>query len=125
MLTVVGRDQGCDVRLDSSRVSRRHCCLALDGDEVLVRDLGSTNGVSINGLRVEVGVLRQGDLLGIAHLRFRLVPRPPDGPGAPTETPRGPDSLPDTSLHETRRELMHPGAGTAGERGPRPGTMRG
>ena len=72
ILTVVGRDKGCDVRVDSSRVSRRHCCLAVDRDEVVVRDLSSTNGIRINGRRVEDGLLRPGDELEIAHLRYRL-----------------------------------------------------
>jgi pSer/pThr/pTyr-binding forkhead associated (FHA) protein len=72
-LTLVGRDRACEICLDSSRVSRRHCCLAFTNGEVLVRDLGSTNGTRINGRRVEVGRLRPGDDLGIAHLRFRLV----------------------------------------------------
>jgi pSer/pThr/pTyr-binding forkhead associated (FHA) protein len=69
---VVGRHRWCDVRIDSSRVSRRHCCLALDGDGVLVRDLGSTNGTRINGEWVEEGVLRPGDELSIAHCRYHL-----------------------------------------------------
>jgi len=40
--------------------------------EVVVRDLGSTNGTRINGERVEVGRLRPGDELSIAHYRYRL-----------------------------------------------------
>ena len=72
-LTLVGRYRACEVCLDSSRVSRRHCCLAFGIGEVLVRDLGSTNGTWINGCRVEVGRLQHGDLLGIAHLCFRLI----------------------------------------------------
>jgi len=71
-LTLVGRDRTCEVCLDSSRVSRRHCCMAFGNGEVLVRDLGSTNGTRINGRCVEKGFLRPGDVLGIAHLRFRL-----------------------------------------------------
>jgi len=43
-----------------------------DKDEVLVRDLGSTNGIRINGQRVEMGRLRPGDELSIAHIRYRL-----------------------------------------------------
>jgi hypothetical protein len=43
-----------------------------DNGEVVVRDLGSTNGVRINGQRVEVGRLRPGDELSIAHIRYRL-----------------------------------------------------
>ena len=69
---VVGRHRWCDVRIASPRVSRRHCCLALDRGGVLVRDLGSTNGTWINGLRIEEGVLRPGDELEIAHCRYQL-----------------------------------------------------
>jgi pSer/pThr/pTyr-binding forkhead associated (FHA) protein len=72
VLTVVGRHRLCDARLDSGRISRRHCCLAIDRDGVLVRDLGSTNGTRINGHRVDVGLLRPGDELWLATARFRL-----------------------------------------------------
>jgi len=37
-----------------------------------VRDLGSTNGIRINGQRVQIGRLRPGDELSIAHIRYRL-----------------------------------------------------
>jgi len=71
-LLVVGRDPSCDARLESHRISRRHCCIALTQDSVLVRDLGSTNGILINGLRVESGRLGPGDELSIAHRRYRF-----------------------------------------------------
>jgi len=71
-LIVVGRHPLCDVRLDSIRVSRRHCCLTEVEGEVVVRDLGSLNGTLINGRRVEAGRLRPGDELTIANLRYRL-----------------------------------------------------
>jgi pSer/pThr/pTyr-binding forkhead associated (FHA) protein len=72
VLVVVGRCHRCNVRIASPRVSRRHCCLALDRDGVLVRDLGSTNGTRINRQRIEEGLLRPGDELSIAHFRYRL-----------------------------------------------------
>ncbi len=71
-MLVVGRHPQCDTRLDSIRISRRHCCMSPDGDGVVVRDLGSTNGIRINGRRVEMGRLRAGDELSIAHIRYRL-----------------------------------------------------
>ena len=71
-MLVVGRHPQCDTRLDSIRISRRHCCMSPDGDGVVVRDLGSTNGIRINGRRVEMGRLRGGDELSIAHIRYRL-----------------------------------------------------
>lgn len=73
-MLIVGRHPQCDARLDSIRVSRRHCCMTQDKDngDVIVRDLGSTNGIRINGQRVEIGKLRPGDELSIAHIRFRM-----------------------------------------------------
>lgn len=71
-MLVVGRHPQCDARLDSIRVSRRHCCMSADADGVMVRDLGSTNGIRINGRRVEMGRLRPGDELSIAHIRYRM-----------------------------------------------------
>lgn len=79
LLVVVGRHRRCDSRIDSARVSRRHCCLALESEGVLVRDLGSTNGTWINGRRVEVGELLPGDELSIAHLRYALELSGTDG----------------------------------------------
>ena len=71
-LVVVGRDPDCDARLDSPRVSRWHCCLSEVDGEVWVRDLGSTNGTWIDGRRVRSGRLRIGEVLAIAHHRYRV-----------------------------------------------------
>ena len=71
-MVVVGRHPSCDTRLDSLRVSRHHCCMTQENGEVMVRDLGSTNGIRINGQRVEIGRMRPGDELSIAHIRYRL-----------------------------------------------------
>jgi pSer/pThr/pTyr-binding forkhead associated (FHA) protein len=71
-MVVVGRHPQCDARLDSLRISRHHCCMTQDQNDVVVRDLGSTNGIRINGQRVDVGRIRPGDELSIAHIRYRL-----------------------------------------------------
>ncbi|WP_406695162.1 FHA domain-containing protein [Singulisphaera sp. Ch08] len=71
-MVVVGRHPQCDARLDSLRISRHHCCMTQDNGDVVVRDLGSTNGIRINGQRVELGRLRPGDELSIAHIRYRF-----------------------------------------------------
>jgi pSer/pThr/pTyr-binding forkhead associated (FHA) protein len=72
IVLMVGRSRWCDVHIASPRVSRRHCCLACGRDHVLVSDLGSANGTRINGRRIDRSVLRPGDELSIAHLRYRL-----------------------------------------------------
>lgn len=71
-ILLFGRHGDCDVVLHSKKVSRRHCCLAQVNDYLVVRDLGSTNGVKINGLRVEEGRLRPGDELEIGNFRYRV-----------------------------------------------------
>lgn len=93
---VVGRHRKCEIRLDSSRVSRRHCCLAVIGGEIVVRDLGSTNGTFLNGLPIEVGVLRPGDVLAIAHLRYRLAVACPEGAAAEAAPAAANGALPTT-----------------------------
>jgi pSer/pThr/pTyr-binding forkhead associated (FHA) protein len=72
-LWLVGRNVSCEVRIESSRVSRLHCCLLVSRDELMVRDLCSTNGTWVSGQRLQAAAkLRHGDEFGIAHLRYRL-----------------------------------------------------
>jgi predicted component of type VI protein secretion system len=79
---MVGRHPECDVQLDSRRVSRRHCVIAMVRGDVVVRDLGSTNGTWINGRRVAAGWIRPGDEVSIAHVRYRLAEAPTVGTAA-------------------------------------------
>jgi pSer/pThr/pTyr-binding forkhead associated (FHA) protein len=71
-ILLLGRHQECDIQLGSRKVSRRHCCLAQVSDYFVVRDLGSTNGIRINGRRVHEGSLHPGDELAIANQRYQL-----------------------------------------------------
>jgi pSer/pThr/pTyr-binding forkhead associated (FHA) protein len=73
---LVGRHPRCEARLDSLRVSRLHCSLSWQRNELTVHDLRSTNGTRINGLPIEAARLRYGDELSIAHLRYRLEANP-------------------------------------------------
>jgi pSer/pThr/pTyr-binding forkhead associated (FHA) protein len=72
VLVVVGRHPLCDARVVSPRVSRWHCCLTAVAGGVCVRDLNSTNGTWINGRRVTAGRVRRGDVISIAHIRYRI-----------------------------------------------------
>jgi DNA-binding NtrC family response regulator len=60
---VLGRDAACDVTLPGKETSRRHAEIQPVGPLYVVRDLGSTNGVLLNGRRVEHAVLSDGDVL--------------------------------------------------------------
>jgi two-component system cell cycle response regulator len=64
--TLLGRGETADVRLVDEGVSREHAQLLRKGEEVIIEDLGSTNGTFCNGIRVQRRVLAHGDkiLLG-------------------------------------------------------------
>lgn len=72
---LVGRNPDCDVILKQSRkVSRTHCLIACVENTIVVRDLGSTNGVWLNSQRVERDArLKIGDELSVADVRYNLV----------------------------------------------------
>jgi predicted component of type VI protein secretion system len=71
-ILLLGRDPECDIQLDSPKVSRRHCCIAQVGEALVVRDLASTNGIRINGVRVIEGHLKEGDELTVGNHRFQV-----------------------------------------------------
>ena len=70
---VLGRDPGCDITLDHSLLSRRHAEFVTAGDLVVVRDLGSRNGVLVNGIRTAEQTLQPGDIVQIGPLRAEYV----------------------------------------------------
>ncbi len=72
---LVGRHEECRVILAYGDVSRRHARFDIDGDQVIVRDLGSRSGTFVNGVRLSEASLRQGDTIriGPAKLTFTLT----------------------------------------------------
>ncbi len=80
-LTLIGRGDDCDLRIDHKSVSKRHCVLVKTDGLVLLRDLGSTNGTRVNGQRVRRGSLLPNDDLSVANFRYTL--KFGDGPIAP------------------------------------------
>src|SRR5215470_1986654 len=71
-IVLLGRHPECDIQIDSRKVSRRHCCIAQVNDYLVVRDLASTNGVRINGVRVVEGRLQAGDEVTIGGFRYQV-----------------------------------------------------
>jgi predicted component of type VI protein secretion system len=121
---MIGRHLECDVRIDQPKISRRHCCLAMAYDRVLVRDLGSRNRIRVNGQVVDEARLKAGDELAIGPLLYRLelveerresapvsppVPRrapPPPPPVAPPPPPHRPGDGPSWSLDDADSDLI-------------------
>jgi pSer/pThr/pTyr-binding forkhead associated (FHA) protein len=72
--TVVGRHRECGLRIPCAEVSRRHCILRLRDGILHLEDLGSLNGVYVNGERVRgVQELQAGDRLEIGPVLFSVI----------------------------------------------------
>ena len=71
--TVIGRGDQANLRLPDVGISRRHARIDFDGSQVVLTDLGSTNGTSVNGQRISAVALNSGDMiqLGTTTLTFR------------------------------------------------------
>lgn len=82
----IGRGPGVDIQVDDARVSSRHAMVMREGDHLLVVDLGSRNGIFVNGQVVSRGLVRPGDRVSFGShpvdlfqlLASRQQPRPSD-----------------------------------------------
>ncbi|WP_326653337.1 MULTISPECIES: DUF1707 and FHA domain-containing protein [unclassified Streptomyces] len=72
----IGRDPANGLRLSHDTVSRLHAELSHQGSLWILRDLGSTNGTTVNGRRVTGSVVvHDGDMVGFGRMSFRLAAR--------------------------------------------------
>src|SRR5712691_10516075 len=80
-IVLVGRHPDCvAVILNSRKISRKHCAIALVNNKFVVRDLGSMNGVWVNGERAEAQSPGEfGDELIIGDVAFLLQADKPAG----------------------------------------------
>jgi two-component system, NtrC family, response regulator HydG len=69
---LVGHSSTCDVRIADKTVSRRHAGLRLVDRGVVVEDLESSNGTTVNGVLVERAVLRGGELVRLGSSALRV-----------------------------------------------------
>jgi len=78
---VVGRAPGCGIVLASAGVSRRHARFVRQGERLQVKDLGSANGIRVNGEPAKARTLSAGDVVGIDDytLTYVLDREPVDG----------------------------------------------
>jgi len=107
--TVIGRGAGCQLVLDDALVSRRHAQVTIEGEQAVIRDLRSVNGVLVNGERVEESRgLVAGDTIRIGkqELIFRAAPMSeapsinPKGHRYSAETLHGAESLKSLGLED-------------------------
>jgi adenylate cyclase len=70
---IVGRAPTCDLPVFDPTISRRHAEITSDGGEVVVRDLGSSNGTFVNGIRTSNALLAVDDTVAFGKVSFTLV----------------------------------------------------
>jgi len=102
---IIGRVVGSDVVISDPEVSRRHASITWERGRPVIRDLGSTNGTFVNGVRLTgPRALRDGDTIGLGKVQlgfqcpavagaYPTVARPAPPPSAPAEVSRGPGGL--------------------------------
>jgi pSer/pThr/pTyr-binding forkhead associated (FHA) protein len=84
---IVGRDPACEIsETNDPLLSRRHAAFTAGARDAVVRDLGSRNGILVNGAKTKEATLRNGDCIQIGHLQVKFV----DEVGPFTDAP-GPD----------------------------------
>ena len=80
--TTIGRVEDNTFQIAEPSVSSHHCEVVLKGNEVLVRDLNSTNGTFINGEKITESVIKPGQILRLGQIEMRLET---DAPAAPSK----------------------------------------
>lgn len=70
---VIGRTDQCDITIPGTHLSRRHAELLLQGDKLIVKDLGSSNGTFLNEKNITEATANDGDRLRLDVYTFRFV----------------------------------------------------
>ena len=74
--TTIGRTIGCDIIIDDVSLSRRHAVVTVIGDKITIRDLGSSNGTSVEKKRIgaEIEITSSSDIrLGMVEVRIKKI----------------------------------------------------
>jgi adenylate cyclase len=115
----IGRRETCDICLRFPNISGTHCELAFVDGFWMIRDLGSTNGIKVNGMKVPKKLLRPGDKISIAKKTFTIEYDPPASKRAmeemledmDEEAIMGQSLLERAGLIRRRRDPNKPGTG--------------
>src|SRR5688572_24324051 len=70
---IVGRQSSSSIALSSSKVSKQHCAIQVQGEDILLRDLGSSNGTFVNGVLTKAKKLKLGDRISIGEFVLEVV----------------------------------------------------
>ncbi|MEO8802132.1 MAG: FHA domain-containing protein [Rudaea sp.] len=105
----VGSGNDCGLVLDENQAGGKHALVEVVGEAIYLRDLGSANGTSVNGVRVRDAVLYPDDQIGFDQDRFLL-----EAPGLPQRGQAADNAEfaePVASITQTMRAIPKPSAG--------------
>jgi pSer/pThr/pTyr-binding forkhead associated (FHA) protein len=86
---IIGRDPQCNLRPASAMISKRHCAVLVKSGQVVLRDFESTNGTFVNDEQIKGEVpLKDGDILRLGPLSFKVVIEGMPAPSKPTPPPK-------------------------------------
>lgn len=91
---IVGRAPQCAIKLISPGVSKEHTDISVYPDKIVITDLKSSNGTYLNGIRIQNGILRLGDKLGIHDILVDIIPAPEVQAHRPQQAPQQPNMMP-------------------------------
>jgi pSer/pThr/pTyr-binding forkhead associated (FHA) protein len=101
---IVGRDPGCEIsEQNDPLLSRRHAAFTADARHAAVRDLGSRNGILVNGTKVAEAQLRNGDVVQIGHLQVKFVDEVGPFRDVPFDSAQG---RPDAAAADAKTKLL-------------------
>ena len=108
---LVGRRSSCDIKLDFQNVSSHHCELELRDGFWHIRDLGSSNGIKVNGERCSSKFVAPGDVVIIARHAYTIQYEPTgDGPAPEEEDVFSRSLMEKAGLEVERRQIKVPEA---------------
>jgi two-component system, cell cycle response regulator len=73
---IVGRDKTADIQLDDSNISRQHCQIILQGEKILIEDMGSRNGTFVNDEKIDAQpiFLEKEDMIKVGSTILKFLP---------------------------------------------------
>src|SRR6516225_158364 len=108
---LLGRSRQTQSQLTDRKVSRVHCQVEIDGDQMVVTDLDSQSGTYVNGKRITEHVLQRGDVIQIGATQLSYTIEAVDlaeHPTVVTDKPAvlKPETLPVGRLHELSGTML-------------------
>lgn len=117
---LIGRRSHCDISLRFSNVSSHHCEMEWKDGYWYLRDLGSSNGTKVNGMRIETKVVMPGDEIMISKHAFTIdYTVATDAPPPEEESPLGMGLLEKAGLDVGRSQKEPKSGNRSGSRSPR------